>query len=63
MSTERGTGGKNANYGWSNLPERPEDPAVAAWLAALWAKRFTYAEYEEMRRVAAERLRAREKHI
>jgi hypothetical protein len=63
VSTERGRGGKNANYGWSNLPERHDDPDVAAWLAALWAKPFTYAEYEEMRRVAAERSRAKGKGI
>ncbi len=53
MSVERGTGGKNVNYGWSPREEPPEDPAVTAWLAALWAKPFTMAEYEEMRRVAA----------
>jgi hypothetical protein len=42
MSAERGTGGKNANYGWSPREEPPDDPAVSAWLAALWAKPFTY---------------------
>jgi hypothetical protein len=56
MSAERGTGGKNANYGWSPREEPPDDPAVSAWLAALWAKPFTYAEYEEMRTAAASRV-------
>jgi hypothetical protein len=60
MSAERGTGGKNSNYGWANVSERPEDPAVTAWLAALWAKPFTAKEYDEMRRQAAERTRAKE---
>jgi hypothetical protein len=55
LSLERGTGGKNSNYGWANVPEPPADLAVSAWLAALWAKPFTEAEYEEMRRLAASR--------
>lgn len=55
MSLERGTGGKNSNYGWSNREERPDDPAVNAWIAALWAKPFTYAEYDELRANAASR--------
>lgn len=55
MSLERGTGGKNSNYGWANREEAPEDSVVAAWLAALWAKPFTWTEYEEQRRLAASR--------
>jgi hypothetical protein len=55
LSLERGTGGKNSNYGWSPREDPPEDPVVNAWLVALWAKPFTEAEYEEMRRLAASR--------
>jgi hypothetical protein len=58
MSTERGSGGKNSNCGWSNLPEPPADPVVDAWVAALWSKPFTWEEYEEQRRIAAERTAA-----
>jgi hypothetical protein len=60
MSSSYGPGGKSSNYGWSNVAERPKDPAVEAWLAALWARPFTYAEYEQMRRIAAKRTRATE---
>lgn len=48
-------GGKNANYGWSNLPEPLADPVVDAWVAALFAKPCTWEEYEEQRRIAAQR--------
>jgi len=61
MSQERGTGGKNANYGWFPREDPPEDPVVNAWLAALWAKPFSEAEYDEMRRLAASRAPRRNK--
>ena len=59
MSAERGTGGRNSNYGWANVAEPPDDPAVEAWLAALWAKPITLEEYEEARRIAAARTKAK----
>jgi hypothetical protein len=55
MSAERGTGGRNANYGWANLPEPDADPAVDAWVAALFARPITLEEYEEQRRISAQR--------
>jgi hypothetical protein len=55
MSTERGTGGKNANYGWANVAEPPSDPVVDAWIAALFAKPCTWDEYRLQMRLSAER--------
>lgn len=61
MSAERGTGGKNANYGWSNVEAPPADPAVDAWVAALFAKPCTWEEYEDQRRIAGERNAAKQR--
>jgi hypothetical protein len=55
VSTERGQGGKNANYGWSPREEPDADPAVDAWVAALFARPITVEEYEEQRRISAQR--------
>jgi hypothetical protein len=55
VSSQYGPGGKNSNYHWSNLPEPDADPAVDAWIAALFARTVSYAEYEEQRRISAQR--------
>jgi hypothetical protein len=55
VSSSYGPGGKNSNYGQSNLPEPDADPAVDAWIAALFARSVTYAEYEEQRAISARR--------
>jgi hypothetical protein len=57
-AAERGPG-KNANYGWANLPEPDADPVVDAWIAALFARPLTLDEYEEQRRIAGERTAAK----
>jgi hypothetical protein len=54
VSPDHGAG-KSANYGWANVAEPDADPAVEAWLAALFAKRCTWEEYEEQRRISAQR--------
>jgi hypothetical protein len=53
-AVERGPG-KNASYGWANLPEPDADPAVEAWILELFARPITYAEYEEQRAISARR--------
>jgi hypothetical protein len=54
-AAERGPG-KNANYGWGgSLEEPPRDPVVERWIAALFAKPLTLDEYEEQRRISAQR--------
>jgi hypothetical protein len=55
VSSSYGPGGKNSNYGQSNLPEPDAEPDADAWIAALFARPITLDEYEEQRAISAQR--------